>query len=632
VIKLRFLSAVLLFAASVSSAPADVVFFIGEPAADTIKSGIGQISGWAVSDREIVSVEAFIDEVSIGIVPYGGTRQDVAAAYPDYPNSEFSGWSMKWNYALLEDGEHRLRIVVSEDDGSQWVQELDFLVTAFNSEFISDPLEVRTTDAIVYSPEDGRIVIEGAEIEGEIADIELSWDTGSQQFLIDRIDYLLADNQAPSAFAGSNLTVEAGDPVTINGDASDSDGSIVAWQWQQVSGPVVSLSNANSNQVQFTAPYAASVIRLRLTVNDDDGATDSDDVMVTVQEPPPPPPPNQAPSANAGSDRTVEQGENVVITGSANDVDGSIVSWSWQQVSGPGVSLSGANSIEVSFIAPGTTGDIRLRLTVTDDDGATDSDDVMITVTVQEPPPPPPPPPNQAPSANAGSDRTVEQGDNVVITGSASDPDGSIVSWSWQQISGSAVSLNGANSNQVSFTAPGTAGDIRLRLTVTDDDGASDSDDVIVSVREDPGQDSTTGATLESMLPLINQARGVSRSCGGTEYAAQPALQWSNSLASVAQEHSMDMARQGYFSHTSLDGTSMGTRVFAAWSGSTVGENIASSSVNRSDSFVVDLWLNSPGHCALIMDPDFTHAGVGFGQNTENNYTYHYFWTLDFGG
>jgi uncharacterized protein YkwD len=47
---------------------------------------------------------------------------------------------------------------------------------------------------------------------------------------------------------------------------------------------------------------------------------------------------------------------------------------------------------------------------------------------------------------------------------------------------------------------------------------------------------------------------------------------------------------------------------------------------------VVDLWLDSPGHCELIMDPNFTHAGIGSGHNTDNGYTYHHFWTLDFGG
>jgi uncharacterized protein YkwD len=134
------------------------------------------------------------------------------------------------------------------------------------------------------------------------------------------------------------------------------------------------------------------------------------------------------------------------------------------------------------------------------------------------------------------------------------------------------------------------------------------------------------------MLSVINDARGQPRTCGDTEYPAQPAFIWSSSLADIARLHSMDMAREGYFAHTSLDGTSMGDRVLPYWSGNRVGENIAASSIDRTNSYVVNLWLDSPGHCALIMDPDFTHAGIGAGHNSENGYTMHHFWTLDFGG
>ena len=63
-----------------------------------------------------------------------------------------------------------------------------------------------------------------------------------------------------------------------------------------------------------------------------------------------------------------------------------------------------------------------------------------------------------------------------------------------------------------------------------------------------------------------------------------------------------------------------------------LGENIAASSIDRTDAYVVQLWLDSSGHCALIMDPDFSHAGIGVGRDPENGYDFHHFWTLDFGG
>lgn len=447
-IKFKLLFALLCLAVSVP-ALAEIQFAIGEPVEDSTKSGIGQISGWAVSDVPIVSVEAFIDGVSVGVVPYGGTRLDVAAAFPEVPDSEFSGWAMKWNYSLLTEGEHVVTVVVTDEENTEQSKDVTFNTTKFRSEFISDPKDMRTGSAVLTILEDGHIVIEGAEVEGELVDIELAWDTGSQQFQI------------------SNIIREEPE---------------------------------NENQ---------------------------------------PPPPD----------------------------------------------------------------------------------------------PPPPEPENQEPTANAGSNQTVDQGDSVTVPGDGSDPDGTIASWSWNQVSGPAASLSNAEGQNIQFTAPDSAGDIRLRLTVTDDDGATGSDDVIITVEEAAATDATTGETVSSMLSVINDARVQAQTCGDTEYPAQDPLIWDGDLATIARLHSMDMAREGYFSHISLNGTSMGDRVFPYWSGGNrVGENIAASSIDRSDSYVVDLWLDSPGHCALIMDPDFTHAGIGAGHNFENGYSMHHFWTLDFGG
>jgi len=524
------LPAVLLLAAFATPARAEIQFSIGEPIADSYRSGIGQISGWAVSYDQIVAVEAFIDGVSVGLVPYGGTRQDVAAAFPGVPNSENSGWSMKWNYSLLAEGEHTLTVVVTDIEGDQQSSDVTFNTTRFKSEFIADPASVRIAGAAITTPEQGRIVIAGAEVEGESVDIELHWDTASQQFLIDKIfrEAAALENLKPVANAGQDITAETGETVSITGSASDPDGSIQSWRWSRVSGAAVTLNNAGGRTVSFTAPDSAGSLRLRLTVTDGEGASDSDDITITVEEPAPEP--------------------------------------------------------------------------------------------------------NRAPTANAGANRTVNAAETVTITGSASDPDGFIESWSWTQVSGPTVSLGGASSTTITFKAPDSAGDIRLRLAVADDDGATDTDDVMITVEAEPEPDNTTGELLSDMLPLINEARGQARTCGDTEYPAQDPLNWSDSLADIARQHSMDMARQGYFSHTSLDGTTMGSRIFPYWTGSTVGENIAASSSDRTLTYVMNMWLDSPGHCALIMSPNFTHAGIGSGHDLDNRYTYQHFWTLDFGG
>lgn len=633
----KYLLTATLLSAVASPAAAEITFNIEEPAQDSVRSGIGLISGWAVSDVGIESIEAFMNGESLGFIPYGSPRGDVEAAFPHIPGSDKSGWAMKWGYSLAGEGQQTLTVVVTEEGGATASKEVTFEAIRFDSEFVANPADVVTAGAALDSPEDGRLVITGAMVEGRAVDIELAWDTGAQQFLIDRIQYDGEPKtlQSPRASAGVNRTVDAGSAVSITGDGSDPDGYISSHRWTQVSGPTVSLQNPEDWTVYFVAPAEASTVRLRLEVTDDDGLSDSDDVVVVIAEPEPE---NKAPTVSVGPDFIAAINESVSITGTGNDSDGEIVRWAWSWQGGIGLDLIDAKTSTVRFTAPNKEGYTRLRLTVTDDDGATAYDEILVTYRD-------PTPANQAPTANAGSNRTVAVNDDVTITGSGSDSDGSIVNWSWTQVSGTIVSLSGANTQQVSFKAPGAATTIRLRLTVTDDDGAMDGDDVLITVEApDSGggggggfSETVTGDTVQSMLDDINAARGQGRYCGSDWYDAQPPFSWSSSLAEIAMVHSMDMAAQGYFSHTSADGTSMGERVFPYWSGNRVGENIATSGIDRSDAYVVQMWLDSPGHCALIMSPNFTHAGVGSGHDpeggwTNNGYTFYYFWTLDFGG
>lgn len=90
---------------------------------------------------------------------------------------------------------------------------------------------------------------------------------------------------------------------------------------------------------------------------------------------------------------------------------------------------------------------------------------------------------NYPPVARAGKDRTVRAGDEVTLDGSeSSDPDGTISSYLWSQLSGTTVSLTGANSAIATFTAPSSAAELTFELTVTDDEGATGRDTVAISV------------------------------------------------------------------------------------------------------------------------------------------------------
>ena len=95
---------------------------------------------------------------------------------------------------------------------------------------------------------------------------------------------------------------------------------------------------------------------------------------------------------------------------------------------------------------------------------------------------------NLPPVANAGSDGRAGRNSLVILSGSGSDPDGSIVAYRWRQVSGPGVALSGANTWQARFMAPSVFATTPLafELTVTDNDGATASDEVVITVCGNP--------------------------------------------------------------------------------------------------------------------------------------------------
>jgi PKD repeat protein len=176
--------------------------------------------------------------------------------------------------------------------------------------------------------------------------------------------------------------------------------------------------------------------------------------------------PNQAPVADAGDDQTVTPGTEVLFDGSgSSDPDGGILTYSW--TFGGGASGSGETTTHTYT----KEGFYTVTLTVTDNEGATDSDTVTITVTDVVPPEPP--------VAEAGDNQTVTIGMEVQFDGSDSyDPDGGgITLYEWD-FGDSSPHDTGATPIHA-YTAAGT---YTVTLTVTDDEGDTGSDTVIITV------------------------------------------------------------------------------------------------------------------------------------------------------
>jgi hypothetical protein len=286
-------------------------------------------------------------------------------------------------------------------------------------------------------------------------------------------------NVAPTANAGANRSITLPvDVVTLNGVGTDVDGTIATFRWSKISGPSAgSLANTTAQSTGVTGLVAGTYV-FRLTVTDNDGAQGNDDVQVTVNAAAVPPV-NVAPSATAGNDRTVTLPISTVnLNGTAVDPDGSVVSYRWLKVSGPGTGVIQASTSPATSVVSLTEGEYVYRLTVTDNKGAQGSDELKVTVRAAAPLP------NQLPVANAGADVSVTLPANTAALsgGRSSDPDGTISSYKWVMVSGP-VSGDIANSTTVSPTLSDLVkGEYVFELTVTDNDGASATDRVTVTV------------------------------------------------------------------------------------------------------------------------------------------------------
>jgi uncharacterized protein YkwD len=107
-----------------------------------------------------------------------------------------------------------------------------------------------------------------------------------------------------------------------------------------------------------------------------------------------------------------------------------------------------------------------------------------------------------------------------------------------------------------------------------------------------------------------------------------PALVNNNQLHNAAIRHSQDMACNNFVSHTGSDNSDPGDRITAAgYDYSTWGENVAAG--YTSPSSVVDAWMDSTGHRANILNPNFTEIGIGYVYSSASDYDH--YWTTDFG-
>ncbi|TMI61308.1 MAG: hypothetical protein E6H07_19800 [Bacteroidetes bacterium] len=188
---------------------------------------------------------------------------------------------------------------------------------------------------------------------------------------------------------------------------------------------------------------------------------------------------NKPPIAVAGIDQIVTlPTDSILLNGSAStDPDGTINEWLWKKISGP-AAFNIINATSSSTVIKNLSkGIYQFELKVADNDGLFAKDTVMITVDSVLTN-------NHPPIADAGPDQTILLPINNVLLdgGNSFDPDNNISNYSWTKINGP-LSFNIANSNATQTSVTNLIqGTYQFELKVTDNDGLSAKDTVMITV------------------------------------------------------------------------------------------------------------------------------------------------------
>ncbi len=200
---------------------------------------------------------------------------------------------------------------------------------------------------------------------------------------------------------------------------------------------------------------------------------------------------NKPPVANAGTDLLLQSpADSIRLNGAASyDQNGNIATYKWQKIAGGTATLIN-DSVANPWITGLVVGNYLFELTVTDDSLAFDRDTVALFV-------------NSQPLASAGSDGTLTLPNNSLsLNGSgSSDSDGNIIGFSWRKFSGPTATIisPAAAQTNVNFT---TAGTYQFELTVTDNNGGTHKDSVVIVVNPDPNVPPSAQAGPDKTIQL----------------------------------------------------------------------------------------------------------------------------------
>ena len=310
-----------------------------------------------------------------------------------------------------------------------------------------------------------------------------------------QIDLRAWPNSPPTADAGTAQAIQEGDAVTLSGTASDPDGDQLTYSWRHDSSLEMILTDADSLAPSFTAPQVHENTTITFTLTADDGRENgTDTVQVIVLDEPA----NSPPSVDAGEPVAVREGAQATLNGTASDPDGDQLTYSWRHDSSLEMILTDADSLAPSFTAPQVHGNTTITFTLTADDGRENGTDTVQVIVLDEPA-------NSPPSVDAGEPVAVREGAQATLNGTASDPDGDQLTYSWNHDSTLDISMANADSLSPTFTAPQVSANTTVVFMLTADDGTDTrSDAVAVTILDVPAVGTPNGGSGQNTTAVLN--------------------------------------------------------------------------------------------------------------------------------
>ncbi|MEQ8623672.1 MAG: PKD domain-containing protein [Vicingaceae bacterium] len=292
-------------------------------------------------------------------------------------------------------------------------------------------------------------------------------------------------NPLPVVNAGNDKSICIGDTVLIGGNPTGI-GTGLTYLWNNVN--LLSDESA-ANPLAF--PLDTQEFSVEVT--DQFACVAKDTIQLNVN-----PLPQVAFTATA-----LCEGALTFFTDNSSISQGSLLNWRWDF--GDGIGTSFSQNPDYSFSSPGT---YTVKLRVTSQVGCLDSTEQSITI-------------NPQPTADAGIDKEICQGDVVQLGGSPTSEPGSSYSWSPNS------SLNNSTLANPSASPLVTT---EYTLTVTDQLGCSNFDTVVVKVNSLPA----VNVSASNQSVCVDEAVQLSAT-GATNYEWSPNLYLDNAFAQNPQ-------------------------------------------------------------------------------------------------